>query len=242
MPELTPEVLALGALWYAVFVFSTTCHEAAHALAGHLLGDSTAYDGGQVTLNPLPHIRRAFFGMVVIPIASFLLSGFMIGFASAPYDPQWALRHPRRSAWMSLAGPAANLLIVILAGLGIRIGLAVGVFAAPDSPGFSAMTVPAEGAGTTVALLATGLSVAFALNLLLFVFNLLPVPPLDGSGALPLLMPQDLARKYMMFLFTNPMLAWMGILVAWRAFDYIFSPVFLWALRALYPGVGYAPV
>ena len=77
----TPD-LALGAIWYLVFLFSTTCHEAAHALVAKLGGDTTAAEGGQVTLNPIPHIRRSPFGMVVVPILSFLVGGWMIGWAS----------------------------------------------------------------------------------------------------------------------------------------------------------------
>src|SRR5271165_1623538 len=122
MPDLSPETLALGFIWYVAFLFSTTCHEAAHAYVAKLGGDSTAALGGQISLNPIPHIRRAPFGMVVFPILSFLFSGGMIGWASAPYDPLWERRHPHRSAWMALAGPAANFTLMIIAALAIRIG------------------------------------------------------------------------------------------------------------------------
>src|SRR5208282_5331142 len=106
MPDLSPATLVLGFIWYVAFLFSTTCHEAAHAYVAKIGGDTTAALGGQVSLNPIPHIRRSPFGMVVFPILSFFLSGGgMIGWASAPYDPLWERRHPRRSAWMALAGP-----------------------------------------------------------------------------------------------------------------------------------------
>jgi hypothetical protein len=90
-------IFASFLIWYVVFVFSTTAHEAGHALVAYLGGDRTAYEGGQVTLDPMPHIRRSPFGMVVIPIITFLLSGggYMFGFASAPYDAFWAQRNPR---------------------------------------------------------------------------------------------------------------------------------------------------
>src|ERR1700758_1261504 len=101
--SLSPQMLVMGFISYVVFLFSTTCHEASHALVAKLGGDSTAALGGQITLNPIPHIRRSFFGMVVFPIASFLLSGGMIGWASAPYDPLWERRHPRRAARIALA-------------------------------------------------------------------------------------------------------------------------------------------
>ncbi len=107
LPEITPERLAFGFIWYVAFLFSTTCHEAAHALVAKLGGDETAALGGQVSLNPVPHITRAL-GMMVIPIVSYLATQSMFGWASAPYDPLWERRHPRRSGWMALAGPAAN--------------------------------------------------------------------------------------------------------------------------------------
>src|SRR5258708_17830834 len=114
--------LGLGACWSIVFVFSTTCHEASHARAAKMGGDLTAFEGGQVTLNPIPHIRRSTLGMVVVPIVSYLLGGWMIGWASAPFDPSWQRRYPRRSAWMALAGPAANFTLMLVAGIAIRIG------------------------------------------------------------------------------------------------------------------------
>src|SRR2546429_4905208 len=63
MPNISPDLLALGFIWYVVFLFSTTCHEAAHALAAKIGGDETAFLGGQVTLNPVPHIQREPWGM-----------------------------------------------------------------------------------------------------------------------------------------------------------------------------------
>ena len=104
--------------YFVVFLFSTTLHEAAHAWAALRGGDLTAYHGGQVSLDPRPHIKREPFGMVVLPLVSALATGWPMGYASAPYDPDWARRYPRRAALMALAGPGANLLLVILAALG----------------------------------------------------------------------------------------------------------------------------
>ena len=67
---MTPDFLVLGVIWYIVFLFSTTCHEGAHALAAKLGGDTTAFEGGQVSLNPIPHIRRSPVGLVLVPIIS----------------------------------------------------------------------------------------------------------------------------------------------------------------------------
>ena len=72
------DTLVLGLVWYVVFLFSTTCHEAAHALAAKLGGDLTAFHGGQVSIDPVPHIRREPFGMVVFPILSYVVGGWMM--------------------------------------------------------------------------------------------------------------------------------------------------------------------
>lgn len=213
MHELSPEVLALGFISYIVFLFSTTCHEAAHAFVANRGGDSTAALGGQVSLNPVPHIRRSLFGMVVVPIGSFLLWGGMIGWASAPYDPLWERRHPRRAAWMALAGPAANYTLMILAALAIR----------ALRPHFSLLFNPTTGAPT---FLAVTLSVIFSLNLLLGTFNLLPVPPLDGSTGIMALMSEDRAQKYLDWIRgNNYALAGLlvGLAVFWRIYPFVES-------------------
>jgi Zn-dependent protease len=227
------EFLILGVIWYIVFLFSTTCHEGAHALVAKLGGDSTAHEGGQVSLNPWPHIRREPFGLVVVPIVSYFLVHWMIGWASAPFDPEWQQRYPRRAAWMALAGPSANFALVILAAIAIRGGIAAGVFTQPD---FVSFTHVVEPVGTGVAgFAATFLSIVFVLNLLLGTFNLLPVPPLDGSNVITLLMPEQTALNYLNWLRTGGF-AMIGLLVAWYAFDRIFPFVFHFGLMALYPG------
>jgi Zn-dependent protease len=229
--------LADGLAYYVVFLFSTTVHEASHAWAAKLGGDLTAYHGGQVSLDPRPHIRRAPFGMVVLPIISVLLSGWPFGFASAPYDPQWARRHPRRAGWMALAGPAANLLLILLAGIAVNVGLRTGTFFAPNSVSFGDITQATNGG--VMGAVAHVLGIFFSLNLVLFVLNMLPFPPLDGSGALPLILPKGSVARYQEFLWRQPGLAWVGILVAWQVFAYVFNPVFLFAVNLLYPGVSY---
>ena len=231
----TPD-LALGAVWYLVFLFSTTCHEAAHAFAAKLGGDLTAAEGGQVTLNPIPHIRRSPFGMVVVPILSFAFGGWMIGWASAPFNPQWQREYPRRSAWMALAGPAANFVLVILSGIAIRIGLAAGYFRVPEFfRGYSRVVMPAGSAEP--AFLTSGLSILFSLNVLLGAFNLLPVPPLDGHAGIMVLMPEGAARRYLDWVRQSSNFALIGLVIAWTLFDRIFQPIFLFALRSLYSGV-----
>ncbi len=224
-------------VYYAVFLLSTTLHEAAHAWAAKRGGDLTAYHGGQVSIDPRPHIRREPFGMVVLPVISVLISGWPFGFASAPYDPNWARRYPRRAAWMALAGPAANLALIIIAGLLINLGVALGIFYSPERISFG--HVAATQGGSVADATALLLGVIFSLNLVLFILNMLPVPPLDGSGALPLLLSPEATRRYQDFIWRQPALGWIGILVAWQVFDFVFNPVFLLAVNLLYPGASY---
>src|SRR5271166_5832661 len=112
---MNPDTLAFGVIEYVVFLLSPVCHEAAHSLVAKLGGDLTAFEGGQVSLNPIPHIRREPFGMVVMPLIGIFSGSGLIGWASAPYNPEWSRQHPKRAAWMSLAGPATNFLLAILA-------------------------------------------------------------------------------------------------------------------------------
>lgn len=233
------EVLALGLIWYVALLLSLTLHEAAHAWAAMRGGDPTAYHDGQVSLDPLPHIRREPFGMVFIPIFFYLWSSlqgrppWMIGWASAPYDPAWAFIHPRRAGWMALAGPLANLLLALLAALLIRLGVAGGVF----EPGYVVfeLVVQAREPGLW-ATVATLVSLLFSLNLLLFVFNLIPLPPLDGAGVLYLFLSEAQAQRLMHGM-AQPIFAYGGLLVAWLAIRPIFRPIFDASCRWLYVGV-----
>jgi Zn-dependent protease len=220
MPNLTPEVLAYGFIWYFVFLFSTTCHEAAHALVAKIGGDTTASLGGQVSLNPMPHIQREPWGMVVIPIVSYLMMQTMFGWASAPYDQLWERRHPRRSAWMALAGPAANYTLMILAAVGLRTGLSLhwlGLNQETGKPDFAMAT----------------LWIFFLLNLLLGTFNLLPFPPLDGSTGIMLFMSENRAHKYLDWLRGNSF-AMLGMLLAWLVFRGVYQYVQDFAVRLFF--------
>ena len=229
---LDPNTLAMMPLWFVVFLLSLTCHEASHALVAMWGGDPTAYHGGQVTLDPRPHIRREPSGTIVVPIVSYLLSGWMMGWASAPYDPHWQDRHPKRAALMALAGPLSNVALVLVAAATIRAGMLAGVFHLPESVGFTHIVAAAP--GSFLEPVATFLSIMFSLNLLLAAFNMLPVPPLDGITAIGLILSEEAARKAAN-LGRNPSFTFVGILIAWNVFDYIFNPIFLLGLKLLYP-------
>jgi Zn-dependent protease len=230
--------LASGLIYYVVFLFSTTLHEAAHAWAAMLGGDLTAYHGGQVSLDPRPHIKREPVGMVLLPLLSVVASGWPMGFASAPFDPRWALRHPKRAAWMSLAGPGANLTLVVLAGLAMRLGGLFGVFYGPHSIRFDHLVeTDLAGMWPTLGFL---LSVFFSLNLVLACLNLIPLPPLDGSAAIPLLLSDQSAARYQQYLLTHGRtFSFLGLFAAWQLFNVIFHPLFLFAANLLYPGAHY---
>ncbi len=233
---MTPE-LAQGIGFFVVFLFSTTLHEAAHAWAALKGGDETAYLGGQVSLDPIPHIRREPFGMMILPLITAVTLGWPIGYASAPYSVAWARTHPRRAALMALAGPGANLLLVLLAFAALRAGVAADVFVPPERAGFGMLTATEAGAAWDAA--GKLLSIVFSLNLLLFVFNLLPVPPLDGSAAITLFMTRGVTRKYQELIWGSPMLGFIGIFVAWQLFPSVFRPVFSAAISLIYPGASY---
>jgi Zn-dependent protease len=226
-----------GLVWFGVFLFSTTCHEASHAWTALKLGDSTAAAGGQVTLNPLPHIKREFVGMVVVPLLSLLALGWVIGWASAPFNPEWARNFPRRAALMALAGPAANLLLAVAAVGLIRIGYEWEFFAAPQRVSAAHLAI---GFNPGLAdLVGKVLSVFVSLNLLLFGFNLLPLPPLDGSYAPFLLMNRNAADSYRQ-LIHSPWLAYVGVLVASKLVAPVLPALVTFVANVIYPSMHYA--
>jgi Zn-dependent protease len=234
MADMAIPDLSDGVIWYVVFLYSTICHEAAHAWAAYRLGDRTAYDGGQVSLDPVPHVRREPFGMVVVPILSYLMGGWMLGWASAPYCHDWAERYPKRAAWMAMAGPAANLLLVLGTALGIRLGMALGTLA-PGLPWHDSMHVVEGAGGPFWEFIALVLSVVFSLNLLLLTFNLLPVPPLDGSNLPLLFLPPGAAAKYREFM-SGGSFHLIGLFVAFKLFGMVYPSIRRVAFEILYLG------
>lgn len=237
MSSLTPDALLIALLAYIVFLFSTVCHEASHAFIAKLGGDLTAFHGGQVSLNPIPHIRREPFGMVFVPLISFVAGGAMIGWASAPYDPAWQQKYPRRAAWMSLAGPAANILLMVIAAVTMRVGLMAGVFQAPARLSSSRMMDAT--AGGVMEPIAVVVSILFSLNLLLAVFNLLPLPPMDGFSVLGIFMPDNLAARWGYLGIRLRAYSFIGLLIAWRFFGTFYGPIFSKSIELLYPGLSY---
>jgi Zn-dependent protease len=158
----------------AVLLLSLTIHETAHALAADRLGDPTARRLGRVSLNPLVHID--FFGTLVLPLLAFATKAPLIGWAKpVPVDPR-NLAHPRRDfVLIAAAGPISNLLLAVVAAAGARAALGA---AGPLEP---------------PPMIASLLWSVVTLNLLLAIFNLVPVPPLDGGNILLALLPRSIA-------------------------------------------------
>jgi Zn-dependent protease len=176
-------------------LFAITIHEASHGWAANKLGDPTAYSLGRVTLNPIAHIDPI--GTIIFPFILILMGAPPFGWAKpVPVNPL-NLRNPRRdNLWISAAGPASNLsvatisliVIIILKLINPNVGyfLQVSLFGATGLPkGF----YPLEG-------LALILYFIVYINCLLAVFNLIPIPPLDGSGILMGFLSEEAAQRY----------------------------------------------
>jgi Zn-dependent protease len=226
--------IALGLMWFVAFLFSTTVHEAMHAWVAFRGGDPTAYHGGQVTLSPLPHIRREPIGMLVVPLLTAMTMGWAMGWASAPYDPYWAARHPRRAAVMAAAGPAGNFAIALVAFVVLKVGLGAGWFMAPERANFT--TLVETGAGPDG--VTTMLSIFVMLNVLLGVFNLIPLPPLDGASVVSIFLPSGWRDK-LRELTANGAMSMLGLLVAWQVFPGLVGPLFSAVLKLLHPDLSY---
>lgn len=171
--SLTPDFVVEVAVSVALVMFSAIVHEVAHGFAAHLCGDDTAKEAGRLTLDPRAHLDG--FGSFVLPLVMALMGWPMLAFAKpVPYNP-YRLRHPRRDELIvALAGPASNI-VQALAGTAVLAVVWRTVVA-----GYYDGAVAYEVADWTVTVVTTYIYV----NLTLAFFNLIPLPPLDGSKLL----------------------------------------------------------
>ncbi|MBJ94491.1 MAG: site-2 protease family protein [Rickettsiales bacterium] len=190
-------VLAAG----PVFLFSLVFHEYAHALAAHRLGDSTAAWSGRLTMNPSVHIDPI--GSIAMPMVGMLMGGFIFGWAKpVPFNPRNLRNAPRDTMLIALAGPVSNLILLIVC------------VAATRALVLSGMATGGGLAEILVQMLVWGIYI----NALLAVFNMIPLPPLDGSKVLAYFLDSGTASRLLSF---NPMMSFVLIilLVSWGLLD-----------------------
>jgi Zn-dependent protease len=186
-------------LWFVVFLFSLSFHESAHAWTSERFGDDTGRLQGRITLNPIPHIDPI--GTLLLPIVGFLSGGLaMFGWAKpVQTNPLLWRNKTKANIMVSAAGPISNFILATVAVVAIKLMLMSGVVTAPsfEQPGgpFS-VVVPAANQAGFMQPLATLVSIVLILNITLGVFNLIPIPPLDGSHVAEELLPHDMARAY----------------------------------------------
>ena len=173
--------------------FSIAFHEYAHGWMAHRLGDPTPKEAGRLTINPLAHIDPI--GTIVLPIAILIISTkmgrpFTFGYAKpVPINPAYFKNPKKDTMWVSLAGPCSNLLIATSLALILQFD-------------FAFLSI---------------ITLVMTINVILAIFNLMPIPPLDGSKVLMSLMPNQLARKYrklepygiiIIFILLRPIFEW----------------------------------
>ncbi len=157
----------------AVLILSVVVHEVSHGLMANKLGDSTAKEMGRLSLNPIKHLD--FMGSFLVPLVSYSLGGFIFGWAKpVPFNPYNLKNQKWGPGLVALAGPASNLAVALVFGLGLRF-----------IPGLTPATVLAS-------------SAVVYINILLAIFNLVPLPPLDGSKILAGFLPYRYERQFLM--------------------------------------------
>jgi len=170
MPGLNLPSLLEGALIAVVLLFSVIVHEVAHGYVALLNGDPTARMLGRITLNPIPHIDPV--GTILLPLLLYIANLPIIGMAKpVPVNPLNYRNYRWGEFAVSAAGPVSNLVLAAVFALVLRLGI--------QNPGLLAMA-----------------QIGVSINILLALFNLIPIPPLDGSHILAILLPRELARLY----------------------------------------------
>lgn len=186
-----------------ILIMSVVIHELAHGYSALWLGDSTAKYAGRLTLNPIKHLDPV--GSVLVPLLLYILPGNLIfGWAKpVPYNPYNLRNQKWGEAIVAAAGPLTNILIAVIFGLIVRLNVVFGVF----PPAFTDLA-----------------SIVVFMNIILAIFNLVPIPPLDGSKILFSVLPYHMQRFRLVLEQFGLILVFFFIFVLWR---FIF-PVVLW--------------
>jgi len=205
----------LAILSIIILIFSVILHEVAHGYMADALGDPTARLAGRLTLNPLKHIDPV--GSIIVPLITYL-AGFTFGWAKpVPYNP-YNLKDKRRGELLiALAGPASNLLIALIFGTILR--LFTGIVP-------TAMIFAGSGGALTV------LAYIVLINITLAVFNLIPLPPLDGSKILFSILPHQYGQWRVTLERYAPVFVLIVVFFLWQ----ILAPVIPWVFW-LFTGV-----
>ncbi|HEY0309209.1 MAG TPA: site-2 protease family protein [Acidobacteriaceae bacterium] len=181
---------------FVVLIFAFSIHEAAHAWTAARLGDPTAMMLGRVTLNPIKHIDP--FGSILLPILGIIQGGWILGWAKpCPITPRNFRNYKRDDILVSMAGPAVNLLMAIVAVVILLVVKHVSVQGnvAVNMVAQQIMLTPDQGQSLIFPLVLL-LYVVILVNLSLFTFNLIPVPPLDGSHVLRHFLPYNAVQVF----------------------------------------------
>ena len=218
-------------IWFVVFLFSLSFHEASHAWTSEKFGDDTGRHQGRITLNPIAHIDPI--GTIVIPLFMMFTSVPLLGWAK-PVQTNPLLWRDKRKANISVsaAGPISNLILVVIAFTIMKVLIVAGTLTLnPDYRTWYDVIGPSAGQPAYVQPLALFLGVMLILNLALGIFNLIPIPPLDGSHVLEELLPPPMAQAYEQI---RPygFLLLIGLLYL-RVLSFIFDPVAAFVLRLL---------
>ncbi len=170
-----------------ILLFSVVVHEVAHGWMALRLGDATAKEMGRLTLNPIPHIDL--FGSILVPLFSYLAAGavFIAWAKPVPVNPMNFKNYRRDDILVSAVGPVSNLVVAL--GCALLVGIWSGAIGPLDR---SMMGVE----GSVLSLFPKMLLIGITLNIYLAVFNLIPVPPLDGSHIVASLLPREVGEQY----------------------------------------------
>lgn len=223
-------------LYFVAFILSLSVHEAAHAVTSYWFGDDTARLQGRISLNPMAHIDPI--GTLAIPLLGFLTvaQGLppLIGWAK-PVDvnPNRWTNRDLANITVSAAGPISNLILAVICFIPLKVMLLQGTVVPSFMQGgrFNMVMPLTEQSGWLIPI-CTFLSVMLLLNVSLAVFNLIPIPPLDGSHVLETFLPESFRplyeqiKPYSFFILIG--LLWLGVM------SYIFTPVMLAVIKTLY--------